>query len=48
MLRKRIIILPEVRLILDKLHINNHKAYIVGGYLRDSLLKNRMPHDCDI
>lgn len=48
MLRKRIIILPEVRLILDKLHINNHKAYIVGGYVRDSLLKNRMPHDCDI
>lgn len=48
MLRKRIIIPPEARIILDTLHINNHKAYIVGGYVRDSLLKNRMPHDCDI
>lgn len=36
-----------VEYIIDELQENNHKAYIVGGCVRDSLL-GRTPHDYDI
>ncbi|MBQ8825441.1 MAG: polya polymerase, partial [Ruminococcus sp.] len=37
----------NVEKILERLHKNNHKAYVVGGCVRDSLLK-KTPHDWDI
>lgn len=37
----------DVKIILDKLHKNNYKAYIVGGCVRDSIL-NREINDWDI
>lgn len=37
----------NVEKILKQLHKNNYKAYVVGGCVRDSLLK-KMPHDWDI
>ncbi len=37
----------EVELIAEKLHENKHKAYLVGGCLRDLLLKHA-PKDWDI
>jgi tRNA nucleotidyltransferase (CCA-adding enzyme) len=40
--------LPKnVKLILDKLHKNNYKAYVCGGAVRDSLL-GKEPKDWDI
>lgn len=48
MLREKIYVPYEVRYILDKFHANGYKAYIVGGYIRDSLLTHRTPNDCDI
>lgn len=40
--------LPEdIKYILDKLNENDHKAYIVGGCVRDSIMK-RNPSDWDI
>ena len=43
-----IIKLPEsVQYILSRLNKNNYEAYVVGGCVRDSLMK-RIPHDWDI
>ncbi|OPZ90212.1 MAG: CCA-adding enzyme [Firmicutes bacterium ADurb.Bin419] len=37
----------EVKHIIKKLNDNNHKAYVVGGCVRDSIL-NRQPKDWDV
>lgn len=37
----------DVEMILDTLHIEGYKAYVVGGCVRDVLM-NRIPHDWDI
>lgn len=37
----------EVRYVLDTLHAAGHKAYIVGGCVRDHVM-GRVPHDYDI
>ncbi|MBE6534012.1 MAG: CCA tRNA nucleotidyltransferase [Ruminococcaceae bacterium] len=40
--------IPEyVRTVLNRLHANGERAYIVGGSLRDMLL-NKAPHDFDL
>ena len=42
------IVLPnEVKCILDKLNINGYEAFVVGGCVRDSLMKKE-PNDWDI
>jgi len=47
MAETRLKINDNARLIIDTLQKNNHKAYIVGGCVRDQFL-NKKPHDWDI